>query len=82
MTNQMRALVKAKPETGLWMEERPVPEIGADDVLIRVHKTGICGTDMHIWNWDEWAQRTVPVPLVTGHEFAGEIVEWAATSRG
>ncbi|MGP3695918.1 L-threonine 3-dehydrogenase [Rhodobacter sp. NSM] len=71
----MRALVKAKAEPGLWMEERPVPEIGPDEVLIRVHKTGICGTDVHIWNWDEWASRTVPVPLVTGHEFAGEIVE-------
>ncbi|MFQ6776731.1 L-threonine 3-dehydrogenase [Cereibacter sphaeroides] len=71
----MRALVKAKAEPGLWMEERPVPEIGPDEVLIRVRKTGICGTDVHIWNWDDWAQKTVPVPLVTGHEFAGEIVE-------
>ncbi|WP_096785214.1 L-threonine 3-dehydrogenase [Rhodobacter sp. CZR27] len=71
----MRALVKSKPEPGLWMEERPTPEIGHDEVLIRVRKTGICGTDVHIWNWDEWAARTVPVPLVTGHEFAGEIVE-------
>jgi len=71
----MRALVKAKPQEGLWMERRPVPEIGPDDVLIRINKTGICGTDIHIWNWDEWAARTVPVPLVTGHEFAGEIVE-------
>ncbi|WP_116598124.1 L-threonine 3-dehydrogenase [Primorskyibacter marinus] len=70
----MKALVKAQPAEGLWLEERPIPEIGADDVLIRVHKTGICGTDVHIWNWDEWAQKTVPVPLVTGHEFAGEIV--------
>ena len=75
MSNEMKALVKAKPEAGLWMERRPVPEIGPDDVLIRINKTGICGTDIHIWNWDEWAQRTVPVPLVTGHEFAGEIVE-------
>ena len=70
----MKALVKAKAEEGLWMEDRPVPEIGPDDVLIKVRKTGICGTDVHIWNWDDWAQRTVPVPLVTGHEFAGEIV--------
>ncbi|WP_143514495.1 L-threonine 3-dehydrogenase [Primorskyibacter flagellatus] len=70
----MKALVKAEPREGLWLEERPIPEIGPDDVLIRVHKTGICGTDVHIWNWDEWAQKTVPVPLVTGHEFAGEIV--------
>ncbi len=75
MSNEMKALVKAKPEPGLWMERRPVPEIGADDVLIRINKTGICGTDIHIWNWDAWAAKTVPVPLVTGHEFAGEIVE-------
>jgi threonine 3-dehydrogenase len=75
MTNQMKALVKAKPEPGLWMETVPVPEIGPDDVLIKVHKTGICGTDIHIWTWDAWAARTVPIPLITGHEFAGEIVE-------
>ena len=71
----MKALAKSKPEPGLWMERAPVPEIGPDDVLIRVKKTGICGTDIHIWNWDDWAARTVPVPLITGHEFAGEIVE-------
>ncbi len=71
----MRALVKAKPAEGLWLEERPVPEIGPEDVLIRIRKTGICGTDVHIWNWDDWAARTVPVGLITGHEFAGEIVE-------
>jgi len=71
----MKALVKARPEPGLWMQTVPVPEIGTDEVLIRVHKTGICGTDAHIWNWDQWAARTVPVPLITGHEFAGEIVE-------
>ncbi|MCB6176765.1 L-threonine 3-dehydrogenase [Rhodobacter sp. Har01] len=70
----MRCLVKAKAEEGLWLEERPVPQIGPDDVLIKVRKTGICGTDVHIWNWDAWAQKTVPVGLVTGHEFAGEIV--------
>lgn len=81
-TKEMRALVKARPEPGLWMERRPVPEIGPDDVLIRVHKTGICGTDIHIWNWDDWAQRTVPVPLVTGHEFAGEIVEMGHNVEG
>lgn len=75
MTNQMKALAKVKPEMGLWAVERPVPEIGPEDVLIRIRKTGICGTDIHIWNWDEWAARTVPLGLVTGHEFAGEIVE-------
>ncbi len=82
MTNEMKALVKARPEPGIWMETRPVPEIGPDDVLIRVRKTGICGTDIHIWNWDDWAQRTVPVPLVTGHEFAGEIVELGRNVEG
>ncbi|WP_193140128.1 MULTISPECIES: L-threonine 3-dehydrogenase [unclassified Meridianimarinicoccus] len=71
----MKALVKARAEMGLWMERAPVPEIGPDDVLIRIRKTGICGTDVHIWNWDDWAAKTVPVPLITGHEFAGEIVE-------
>jgi threonine 3-dehydrogenase len=69
----MRALVKAKPEPGIWMEDRPLPEIGPDDVLVKIHKTGICGTDVHIYNWDEWAQKTVPVPMITGHEYAGEI---------
>ena len=80
--NDMKALVKARPEEGLWMEHRPVPEIGPDDVLIRIRKTGICGTDIHIWTWDEWAARTVPVPLVTGHEFAGEIVELGRNVEG
>ncbi len=82
MTNMMQALAKAKAEVGLWMEHRPVPEIGPDDVLIRIKKTGICGTDIHIWNWDEWAARTVPVGLVTGHEFAGEIVEIGRNVEG
>ena len=82
MSNEMKALVKARPEPGLWMERRPVPEIGPDDVLIRIRKTGICGTDIHIWNWDEWAARTVPIPLVTGHEFAGEIVELGRNVEG
>ena len=82
MTNEMKALVKARAKPGLWMETRPVPEIGPDDVLIRIHKTGICGTDIHIWNWDDWAARTVPVPLVTGHEFAGIIVEKGRNVEG
>tara|TARA_R110002110_G_scaffold152033_8_gene344506 strand:+ start:2186 stop:3223 length:1038 start_codon:yes stop_codon:yes gene_type:complete len=78
MKTEMQCLVKAKPEKGLWMETRAVPQIGPDDVLIRVRKTGICGTDAHIWNWDAWAQKTVPVGLITGHEFAGEIVQLGA----
>lgn len=75
MSNMMRALVKSKPEVGLWMENVPVPEVGANDVLIRVRKSAICGTDVHIWNWDHWAQKTIPVPMVVGHEFVGEIAE-------
>lgn len=75
MTNMMRALVKARPEPGLWMEEVPVPEPGPNEVLIRVNKTAICGTDVHIWNWDEWASKTIPVPMVTGHEFCGTVAE-------
>jgi threonine 3-dehydrogenase len=70
----MRALVKSRAEPGLWLEDVPEPEYGINDVLIRVHRTGICGTDVHIYRWDEWAQRTIPVPLVIGHEFVGEIV--------
>jgi len=71
----MKALEKSKPEEGLWMVQAPVPEIGPDEVLIKINTTGICGTDIHIWNWDDWAAHTVPVPMITGHEFAGEIVE-------
>ncbi|WP_417817240.1 L-threonine 3-dehydrogenase [Tritonibacter scottomollicae] len=70
----MKALEKSKPEEGLWMVQAPVPEIGPDEVLIKINTTGICGTDIHIWNWDDWAAHTVPVPMITGHEFAGEIV--------
>ncbi len=71
----MKALVKSKAEPGLWLEEVPLPQIGINDVLIEVLRTGICGTDVHIYNWDAWAQQTVPVPLVIGHEFVGHIVE-------
>jgi threonine 3-dehydrogenase len=74
----VRALVKAKAEPGLWLEDVPEPEIGINDVLIRVRKTGICGTDLHIHSWDPWAQKTIPVPLVIGHEFVGEIVDVGA----
>ncbi len=70
----MRALVKKKSERGLWLEEVPVPTIGINDVLIKVLRTGICGTDLHIYNWDAWAQKTIPVPMVVGHEFVGQIV--------
>ena len=70
----MKALVKKKREPGLWLEEVPVPEVGINDVLIEVLRTGICGTDVHIYNWDNWAQKTIPVPMVVGHEFVGRIV--------
>jgi threonine 3-dehydrogenase len=70
----MRALVKRQAKPGLWLEDVPEPQIGINDVLIRVRKTGICGTDLHIYKWDEWAQKTIPVPMVIGHEFVGEIV--------
>jgi threonine 3-dehydrogenase len=80
MTNMMKALVKAKPEEGIWMEEVPVPEPGPNDVLIKVQKSAICGTDVHIYNWDEWAAHTIPVPMVTGHEFMGEIAETGSSA--
>jgi threonine 3-dehydrogenase len=70
----MRALVKSRPEPGLWLAEVPEPEIGVNDVLIKIDRTGICGTDLHIYKWDDWARKTIPVPLVVGHEFVGEIV--------
>ena len=69
----MHALVKRRSEPGLWLEEVPLPDVGMDDVLIRVLKNSICGTDVHIYNWDAWAQKTIPVPMVTGHEFVGRI---------
>ena len=72
--NTMRALVKSKAEVGLSLQEVPIPETGINDVLIRVDRTGICGTDVHIYKWDAWAQKTIPVPMVVGHEFVGEIV--------
>ncbi len=71
----MRTLAKLKKEVGLWWHETPKPIIGHNDVLIKIKKTAICGTDIHIYNWDEWAQQTIPVPLVTGHEFVGEVVD-------
>jgi threonine 3-dehydrogenase len=78
----MRALVKAKAEPGLWIQDVPMPEPGDGEVLIRVHKTSICGTDQHIRNWDAWAQATIPVPMVVGHEFTGEIVAAGTGVRG
>jgi len=78
----MRALVKAKAEPGIWMQDVPVPEIGPNDVLIKVRKASICGTDIHIWNWDAWSQKTIKVPMVIGHEFMGEIAKLGAEVTG
>jgi threonine 3-dehydrogenase len=72
---KMKALVKRQAAPGLWLEDVPVPAVGINDVLIRVDRTGICGTDLHIYKWDAWAQKTIPVPMVVGHEFVGEVVE-------
>src|SRR5260370_21638064 len=75
LMQKMKALVKKKPEPGIWLEDVPLPAIGINDVLIRVLRTGICGTDLHIYKWDAWAQKTIPVPMAVGHEFVGAIVE-------
>lgn len=74
-TNVMKAIVKAKPEKGLWMEDVPVPKIGVNEVLLKIKKSAICGTDLHIYKWDDWAQKTIRTPLIIGHEYVGEIVE-------
>ncbi|MDX1516270.1 MAG: L-threonine 3-dehydrogenase [Woeseiaceae bacterium] len=78
----MKALVKSKPERGIWMQDLPKPEVGHNDVLIRVKRSAICGTDIHIYQWDDWARQTIPVPLAIGHEFSGEIVEIGSEVMG
>jgi threonine 3-dehydrogenase len=78
----MKSLVKAKREPGIWMQDVPMPEYGVNDVLIKIGKTAICGTDIHIYSWDDWAQATIPVPMTVGHEFYGEIVEVGSEVRG
>jgi threonine 3-dehydrogenase len=78
----MKALVKAKAERGIWMEDIEAPQVGHNDVLIKVNRTAICGTDIHIFKWDDWAQATIPVPMAVGHEFSGEIVEMGIEVRG
>ncbi|MBK7860612.1 MAG: L-threonine 3-dehydrogenase [Archangiaceae bacterium] len=78
----MKALVKAEKKPGLWMQEVPVPELGPNDVLIKVKKSAICGTDIHIYNWDEWSQKTIPVPMAIGHEFMGEIARVGSAVTG
>ena len=78
----MAALVKKEPKEGLWLESVPVPEVGNNDVLVKIQKTAICGTDIHIYNWDQWAQKNIPVPMTIGHEFAGVVVEAGANVEG
>jgi len=78
----MKALVKARPERGIWLQDIATPDVGHNDVLIKVNKTAICGTDIHIFKWDEWARATIPVPLAVGHEFSGEIVDMGIEVRG
>ncbi|NDW23252.1 L-threonine 3-dehydrogenase [Alteromonas hispanica] len=78
----MKSLVKAKAERGIWLEDTPKPEVGHNDLLIKIRKTAICGTDMHIYNWDEWSQQTIPVPMVVGHEYVGEVVGMGQEVKG
>ena len=78
----MKALIKAKPEVGIWMGDVPEPAIGPNDLLIRIRRTAICGTDVHIYNWDDWSRRTVPVPMVVGHEFAGVVAAVGGAVEG
>ena len=72
-TEKMKVLIKSERKVGIWMDEAPVPEYGPNDMLIKIRKTAICGTDIHIYKWDEWAQKTIPVPMVVGHEFVGVV---------
>lgn len=78
----MKALAKLHKETGIWLTETPTPEVGHNDLLIKIRKTAICGTDMHIFHWDDWAQKTIPVPMVVGHEYVGEVVDMGQEVRG
>ena len=78
----MKALVKKRAEPGLWLDDVPVPSVGINDVLIQIHKSSICGTDVHIYNWDAWAQKTIPVPMVIGHEYVGRVAEVGSNVTG
>ena len=80
--NKMWALVKEKPEQGLWLKRVQIPEVGPNDVKIKIHKNAICGTDVHIYQWNEWAQHTIPIGLTAGHEYVGEVVEVGAGVQG
>ena len=78
----MKALVKSEARPGIWMKDIAEPKVGPNDVLIKIAKTAICGTDMHIYNWDAWAQKTIPVPMAVGHEYFGRIVDMGSEVRG
>ncbi|MDC9620366.1 L-threonine 3-dehydrogenase [Xenorhabdus sp. XENO-7] len=78
----MKSLSKLKPEEGIWMADVPTPELGHNDVMIKIRKTAICGTDVHIYNWDDWSQKTIPVPMVVGHEYVGEVVAIGQEVKG
>ena len=78
----IKALAKLKTEPGIWMTQVEMPKLGHNDLLIKINKTAICGTDVHIYNWDEWSQKTIPVPMVIGHEYAGEVVDIGQEVRG
>ncbi|MDE2261714.1 MAG: L-threonine 3-dehydrogenase [Gammaproteobacteria bacterium] len=78
----MKALVKKEAAAGIWLEDVPEPKVGHNDVLIEIGKTAICGTDMHIYNWDAWARKTIPVPMAVGHEYSGRVVEVGSEVRG
>jgi threonine 3-dehydrogenase len=82
MKKTMKALIKKERRTGLWLDEIPVPEIGHNDLLVRIRKTAICGTDLHIYNWDEWSQKTIPVPMAVGHEYVGTVEQVGSEVTG
>ena len=78
----MKALVKSKAKRGIWLEDVDVPKPGHNDILVKVGRTAICGTDIHIYQWDDWASKTIPLPLAVGHEFSGEVVECGSEVKG
>lgn len=78
----MKSLAKLHREPGIWMQDNPMPEVGHNDLLIKIRKTAICGTDMHIFHWDEWSQKTIPVPMIVGHEYVGEVVDMGSEVQG
>jgi threonine 3-dehydrogenase len=78
----VKSLAKQHPKKGIWLVENPTPAVGHNDLLIKIRKTAICGTDMHIYHWDEWSQKTIPVPMIVGHEYVGEVVDTGSEVQG